>query len=137
MALELYALLPQRVLPQRQQWQAAIEALGLPVVLDPELDLPRTTGFRPCIVSGQASGCEIMIDSPVELVAAYPALQTAGIQYSTAISLRWGGDLRECACAMAAAAGLVSSWGAVAYYPDDDLVYSLADLQRDFRECVS
>jgi len=136
MALELHALLPMPTLPQRQQWQAAIDDLQLPFTLDPALDLPHTTGFRPCVVAGRDSGFEIQLDSPVDLLAAYPTLRAHGTNSSGAISFRWGGDLRECACVLAAAAALVSKWGAVAY-PDDDLIYDLAALKRDFQECLA
>ena len=114
MALELHALLPTSTLPQRQQWQAAIDDLQFPVTLDPALDLPDTTGFRPCVVAGWNSGFEIQIDSPVDLLAAYPTLRAQASNSSAAITFRWGGDLRECACVMAAAAALVNKWGALA-----------------------
>jgi len=51
------------------------------------------------------------------------------------ISFRWGGDLNECACVLAASAGLVRVCDAVAYYPDDDLNYELNRLLEDFRAC--
>ena len=52
------------------------------------------------------------------------------------ISFRWGGDMNECACVLAASAGLVRLCDAVAYYPDDDLTYDLNHLLEDFRACV-
>ena len=137
MALELHALLPTPTLPRRQPWQAAIDDLKLALTLDPDLDLPRTTGFRPCVVAGQNSGFEIQVDSPVEVLATYPNLRAHATNASTAISFRWGGDLRECACVLGATAALVSKWGAIAYYPEDDLLYDLEGLKRDFRECMA
>jgi hypothetical protein len=137
MALELHALLPSSAPPTRQQWQVAIDGLHLPLTLDPDLDLPRTTGFRPCVVAGHKSGFEVDVDSPVDLLAAYPTLLAHAATASTAISFRWGGDLRECACVMAAAAALVSQWGAVTYYPADDLIYDLEALKRDFHDCIA
>src|SRR5512143_2560290 len=135
MSLELHALLPSETLPRRNDWQTAIDDLHLSFTLDTELDLPRTTGFRPCVVAGEDSGFEIQVDSPADLLATYPTLRALAKDASTAISFRWGGDLRECACVLAAVAALVSKWGALAYYPDDDMIYDLEGLKHDFAEC--
>ena len=137
MALELHALMPTAALPRRQDWQAAVDGLQLPFTLDPELDLPSTTGFRPCIVAGENSGFEIYVDSPAGIMSTYPTLRAQVMQASAAITFRWGGDLRECACVMAAAAALVSHWAAIAYDPQDDVICDLEDLKRDFRDCIS
>lgn len=136
MALELHTLLSVDRYPTRSEWQSAVNELSLPVSLDPELALPSTTGFRPCTLNGSESGCEIHIDSAADLISRYPSLATPSSRPTLAISFRWSGSLDECACAMALAAGLVHKWAAVAYYPDDDMIYDLEGLQNDFRSCL-
>jgi hypothetical protein len=137
MSLSLYVFIPAGPLPSCDAWQAAIDRLGFPVVIDPGLDLPRSSGFRPCVLDGQASGFELYCDSGADLVAEYPQLRgRVDRAASTALIFQWGGDLRECACVLAAAAALVDSWRGLAYYPDDDLIYDAATLARDFRECL-
>ena len=136
MSLTLHVLLPRGPLPNRDSWQAAVDKLGLPFILDPSLELPVTLGFRPCTIRGQASGFELNVESAADLAEMYPSLGDHGHD-GTALTFYWGGDVTECACVMAAAAGLVSAYGGTAYYPDDDLMYDLEALQRDFRECLA
>jgi hypothetical protein len=44
--------------------------------------------------------------------------------------------MNECACVLAASAGLVKLRDAVAYYADDGIIYDLKGLLEDFRACV-
>jgi hypothetical protein len=106
------------------------------MILDPALKVPSETGFLPCKVDGVESGFELFWDSAADLITEYPTLERLAGARDPAASFRWGGDLKECACVMAAAAGLVSGVSAVAYYPDDDLRYTLDGLVGDFCECL-
>lgn len=137
MSIELHVLLFGAAIPDRRRWQEAIDLIGLPVVLDNELDLPVTTGFRPCIVSGQPSGFEISLDAVPELLAQYQQLQGNAANARIAVSFRFGGDLGECACALAAAAGLLKICPGVAYSPDDDVFYTPEALEDECRQCLS
>ena len=51
------------------------------------------------------------VDSVVELVAAYPEIEALVRSSHRVVSFRWGGELKECACAMGAAAGLIGPGG--------------------------
>jgi hypothetical protein len=137
MAAELHAFIPGSGFPARAEWQDAIDNLRLPVELDPDLVLPTTTGFRPCKLEGVDSGFELHVSEPRELLATYSSVSEKAPGASIAITFRWGGDLAECACVMAAAAGLVHKWNAVAYYPDDDMFYTLEGLKSDFQSCLA
>ena len=53
------------------------------------------------------------------------------------VSFRWGGDLKEFACAMGAAAGLIGQGGALIYYPSDDMWYELDGLRAEFAAAIS
>jgi len=137
MSVELHALMPNNDLPNRDDWQAAIDRLELPVQLYPGLDPSRDTGFSPCRLGERTAGFEIYRDSTEELASSYPSIAGIVQQDSVAISFRWGGDLAECACALAAASALASQFGAVVYYPADDIVYELDELLRETRGCLS
>jgi hypothetical protein len=111
--------------------------LGLPVVLDDTLALPHTTGYRPCRIRGEESGFELFVDTGAALLAHYPGLKGRVTPTAKIISFRWGGDLLEGACAMAAAAALLQQWQAIVYYPEDDVFYDLDRLKRDFADCIA
>ena len=78
-----------------------------------------------------------MVDSVAELVVAYPEIEAIVRSADRVVSLRWGGDLKECACAMGAAAGLIGPGGALIYYPADDMWYELDGLRADFAAALS
>jgi hypothetical protein len=135
--MELHALLVQSDYPSRDSWQAAIDALGLPLVLDADLQLPVTSGFVPCTLAGHDSGFEIFADDVDALLTECPELLGRARVARTAITFRWNGDLRQCACVLAAAAALVASRRAVVYYPNDDFFYDIETLISDFRQCAA
>ena len=136
MSLELYAFLAGE-LPTREAWQSAIQALGYPVSLDEALTVKESSGFVPCRLVDGDSGFELFVDRVQTIVEEYPTIKGRVQGRIWAISFRWGGNLGECACVMAGAAGLMRSSGAIVYYPDDDLWYEEADLRREFDSCFS
>jgi hypothetical protein len=137
MSLELHAFLRSATLPSVAEWQASITDLAFPLQLDPSLDLATAGGFVPCRVNDEASGVEMWVDSVAELVAAYPEIEAIVGSAHHVVSFRWGGDLKECACAMGAAAGLIGPGGALIYYPADDMWYELDGLRDDFAAAIS
>ena len=137
MSVELHAFLRSAGLPSATEWQASISELAFPLRLDPSIDLRTASGFVPCRVNDEASGVEMSVDSVAELVAAYPEIEAIVRGAHHAVSFRWGGDLKECACAMGAAAGLLGPGGALIYYPADDLWYDLDGLRAEFAAASS
>lgn len=135
MSAELHLFVPRGRAVERAAWQAAIARIGLDVELDPALDVARSRGYSPTRVRGQASGFEIQVDDAASLVAEYPSVRARVADCDRAVTLRWGGDLAECAAALAAAAGLVRACGALAYMPDEDLVCDEEQLVGDFHAC--
>ena len=130
MSLELHVLLTQRNFPTRDAWQKSIDAIGLPIRLYSSLESRSNVGFVPVDVEGGASGFELYFDDVAELISVYPKLKTLAADRNAALSFRWGGDLKECGCVLAAAAALLKDFDAIAYYPSDDIVY------RDFQQVV-
>jgi hypothetical protein len=136
MSLELHVFMKRESVPDRRRWQASIDALGLPLILYADLNLAKDTGFSPCKINGEDSGFEIFPnDEAKKLLSAYPHITSVVGDRDYVISFRWGGDLRECGCVFAAAAALVKSVDAVAYYPDDDIVYEMPRLLEEARQC--
>jgi hypothetical protein len=135
MSLDLYAFVSS--LPNRADWQSAVDQVGIDLKLDPELDLAQDSGFSPCELRGKPSGFEISIEAASETLETYPSLESAVGSRSHVICFRWAGDLAECACVMGASLALVRAFGAIAYYPADDITYDEGSLERDLRGCLA
>jgi hypothetical protein len=135
MSLDQFVFLD--ALPDRQGWQSAIDKLGIDLQLDPDLDLSRDKGFSPCKIRGASSGFELEVGRAAELLRDYPSLAPAIGSRSHVICLRWGGDLAECACVLGASLALVEAFGAVAYYPADDILYDAAKLKEEMLACLA
>jgi hypothetical protein len=131
MSLEMNVFLEKARIPDRSSWQAAVSSLGLPFELNPELDPLHDRGFSPSKLNGLDSGFEIYSESAKSVIENQPQLAEILDSRDWCISFRWGGNLSECACVLAASAGLVKLCDAVAYYPDDDLTYDLDGLVKE------
>jgi hypothetical protein len=83
------------------------QSLGLPLELNPDLDPLHDRGFSPSKLKGINSGFEIYSESAKNVVETQPQLAKIIGTRDWCISFRWGGDLSECACVLAASAGLV------------------------------
>lgn len=128
MSVELYAFIQRSDVPGQKEWQTSLNALEVPMLLDPKLQPFSDSGYSPCTLLGQGSGFEIYFAKSVGYLTEFLNLNVGN--RDTVIAFRWGGDLFECACAMGASLALASSHNAIVYYPDDDLVYSVDELKR-------
>ena len=137
MSVEMHVFLETKNIPSRDEWQASINALGLPLVLDAALNPRASAGFVPCKVRGADSGFELNLDDAHALAASYATAANAAGSRDAALSFRWGGDMAEAACALGAVAALVGNHGGVAYYPDDDVVCELEALRADAAQCLA
>jgi len=136
LSLEQHAFLMKGTVPSRTDWQAAITEIGFDMQIDPELKPFEAFGFLPCKLEGRDSGFEIYYDPSDELLTAYPQLKENTGLRDYSISFRWGGDMAECACVLIASAALAKSFGALVYYPDDNLLYSYDDLVREAKQAL-
>jgi hypothetical protein len=133
MSLEMHVFLEKRRVPDRAAWQAAVDSLALPVRLSPDLDPIHDKGFSPSEIKGLKSGFEICSQPPDAHMQNQAELAKVVGNRDWCISFRWGGDMNDCACVLAASAGLVRFCDAVAYYADHNLTYDLNRLLEDFR----
>jgi len=136
MSLEMHVFLEKRRVPDRASWQAAVDSLALPFQLDSDLDPIHDTGFSPSKINGLDSGFEIYSESAAGLLQDHAELAKAVGSRDWCISFRWGGDMNECACVLAASAALVKLCDALAYYPDDNLTYDLKRLIAETQSCL-
>ena len=135
MSQELHAFLKSDRLPDRQQWQQAIDALGLPLELDANREPARDRGYWRCKLDGKDTGIEIYTDDAQDVLGAYSNITKTVGKRDRVISFRWRGDLSECGCACTAAAALASAFDAVVYDPQQDLIADAAGLIADARQC--
>ena len=137
MSVEMHMFLHRSRVPDRASFQGAVESLGVPLQLElnPALDLGQDSGHSPCSLRGMDSGFEIHSGSSQEMLAEFPELKEAVGTRDWTISLRWGGNLRECACALAASAALVKLCDAVACSEDGE-VYDLQGLLDEVQDCL-
>ena len=134
MSLEMILFLEKSRIPERATLQNAVDSLGLPFQFYATLDLVNDRGFSPSSIKG--AGFEIFPQSAQEVLPDYPQVrETVGARDWT-ITLRWGSRMTECACVLAASAAMVKQCDAVAYYPADDLTYTLKTLVDEFQDCL-
>jgi hypothetical protein len=131
MSLEMHVFLDKGRIPDRSSWQSAVESLGIPFELYPALDPTHDSGFSPSKIRGLDSGFELYSEPAEEFLRGQPKLAAAVADRNWCISFRWGGDMNECACVLAAGAALVKFSDGVAYFPDDDLTYDLNGLLEE------
>jgi hypothetical protein len=136
MSLELHIFLKREVTPDRLRWQESIDALGMPLTLNPDLDLSKDSGFSPSKLNGEDSGFEIYPTDAREVLSAYPHLSSIVGNCDYVISFRWGGDLKECASVLFAVAALVKDCGGIAYSPHDDTVCDFDQLVAEAKQCL-
>jgi hypothetical protein len=136
MSLEMRVFLQKQKVPTKASWQAAVDSLGLPFRLSPDLDPIHDTGFSPSEIKGLKSGFEVHSEPADAHLQDQVELAKIVGNRDWCISFRWGGDMNECACVLAASAGLVRLCDAVAYYAGDNLIYDLNGLLKHFRACL-
>jgi hypothetical protein len=135
-SLELILFLEKSRIPNRATLQSAADSLELPFQCDPTLDLVKDSGFSPSSIKGISSGFEIYSQSAQEVLSDYPQMRATVGARDWTITLRWGGRMSECACALAASAAIVKLCDAVAYYPADDVTYTLKTVVDEFQDCL-
>jgi len=136
MSMEFNVFLRNSNFPDRAKWQKAIDEFGLPMKLDRSLDPKTNTGYVPVKLKDRESGFELYNDGSEELISDHPELAAAIGDRDTVLSFRWGGDLNEGGCSLAAAAALVKAFDAVGFDPQDGAFHTdFAELIRQAKEC--
>ncbi len=136
MANEQFAFIERAKVPSASQWQAAIDAAGFDLKLDPSLEPFEHSGFLPCTLFGADSGVETYYDPASEVISDPDLLNELYGGRDFCIRFRWGGSFREAACAMILSYSLAKSCGAVVSYEGDAPYVSLEALRTDTEEIL-
>ena len=126
MSMELHVLLSKSRLPNVRQWQAAIDALGFDVKLDPTLSLDADAGFCPAKFKGRDGGFEFSIWPASEIAETYPEFEAEFEGRDSSANFRWGGDLNGMACALVASAALAKVSDGVWFDPQEGACFDSA-----------
>lgn len=119
MAVELHVIMNEFRLPDVQQWQEAITALGFDVHLDPVEELRAHSGFLPATTRGRSSGFEFDVSSVREIFTSYPMLTSRMSGRDISVNFRFGSDVTEMASATAASAALARLSDGIWFDPQD------------------
>lgn len=130
MARQLHAHLNPASLPDRAALQQALDALKLGLKIDGPWSPEGPAGYLPFTVMGEDAGVYLGLehDQPPP-----QALAPEGSALTARLGLRWGGDAREQLTAVAVAAALATSFGAVVVDPDQSTLRSADALLRQAR----
>jgi len=131
MAQEQTAYLYRSSIPERLALQAAVDALGFDLKIDESYAPWESQGFLPCRLLQIESGFEIYFDEAMKLLQDFPNLGASVAGRDSAITFRWGGDMRELACVLIVSAALAKGFRAIVHYHGDDMPYSVDQLIQD------
>lgn len=137
MAVELHIFMQDSRVPNREDWQHAIEELGFPTILDSSLNLRRDTGFAPTSYRGQPTGFELCLEPTADVLSSYAHMESKVAGRDRCATFRWGNDLTECAAALSAAAALTKLTDGVYFDPDDDVLYNVEEAIEAVRRDLS
>ena len=123
MSMEVHIFLKKSDLPSLSAWQQTLRETDFPVGLHPTFDPIKDSGFVPTKMGELETGFEYFLSPKDEVVSSYPDLVGAVQSFDTAVTFSWGGDLAECAAALAAAAALATSSSGVMYDPQEGVLF--------------
>jgi hypothetical protein len=137
MSNEQYAFIEKAMVPSLESWQRAINETGIDLALYDKLKPFEDSGFSPCKLFGKESGFEITYAPAQEVLDGTGISQSVSGGKNYCISFRWGGDMRECACVMAACYALANRFGARISYEGEEPYASTAALLKDLLAIVA
>lgn len=136
MSLEMVVFVNKTRIPAVTDLQSAINAFGVQLEVNSALNLIEDSGFSPASINGVSSGFEVSSLPAQRIWHDHPSLKAIAGERDWSITLRWGGDMGECACVLGVSAALVKLCDAVAYYPPDSMTYNLSNLLNDLGACM-
>ena len=104
MSVDVFVFIRDNNLPNQQQWQAGLDALGIDLLISDVGDMGTHTGFWPVTFRGSATGFEFHMGSVNDLLG--DAAPSGLGDRDLAIDLVTGARMLELVCSLYAAAGL-------------------------------
>jgi hypothetical protein len=135
MSLEQHVFLHGSKVPSRDAWQHAIERLGFPTTLDPELNVQEDSGFSPAIYNGVATGFEFYLGPAAEILSNYAHIAEQVGSRDMCATFCIGADLVAFAAASSSAAALTQLTDGV--FVCDDTIYTAEDVVEATRRELS
>jgi hypothetical protein len=136
-SLNVHVFLRRHDLPTVVSWQDAIAANDFPMELGRTFNPFVDSGFVPCSFRGTQTGFEYYLSDRNSVGESYPDLQADIEDFDAAVSLRWGGDLNECATAVMSAAALTILVKGLMYYPNDQIRISFSEAAEYGRKTLA
>jgi hypothetical protein len=130
---ELTAFLARDRVPDRERLQAAVTALGFELFIHVTYRPFHSSGFLPCALAGRRAGFEIGFETAGLALTRRSRLAAEIGARDCAISLRWGEEMADCACALAIASALAADFGALVHYQETDQLCPADRLIEDAR----
>jgi len=127
------AFLNRDSVPNREELQASIDRFGFNLTLHPEFTPFIDSGFSPCILDGTPNvGFEVSYAPTSETVDGDPNLKAIAAGRDFSISMKWGGSMKDCACATIVSCALAKDFGAIVTYEGEppDTLEALLDETR-------
>jgi hypothetical protein len=134
MANEQYAFLKSSNVPTRDALQQAIDRAGFGLTLDADYQPRTNVGFVPCTLNGKPTGVEVCFDDSEELLDSFREIAE---DRDCCISFRWGGDMRECACAMVVSYALAESFEAIVSYEGEPPPESMEAFRKETESVIA
>ena len=119
-----FAFLAKDKVPSKEQWQSAIDELNFSIRLQiyPELKPFEDEGFSPCVWGDTEHdvGFEIFYEPSEDIHDDDEDLIEIINGNDYAISMCWGGSMKDCAAVMIVSCALAKSFGAVISYEGEE-----------------
>lgn len=132
--MELYVAVAS-ALPTADQIAAKSTQEGIALVIEP-IDWPTQSGFLSMVISGRSAGVEVDHMSPADSEEVLAAFGVPATPSTRIVAFRWGGDLTECGCALAAAASIAFLTEGDILDPEAGEKMSVAQAFADARQCL-
>jgi hypothetical protein len=114
------AFIARSQVPSRQALQDAVKNLRFKLTVDESWVAFESRGYMPCTLDGEDAGFDVRFSDSAAQLAEFAALQAQIGDRDTAISFRWGGDMRERVSAMIVCAVLAQACDALVLRQGDD-----------------
>ena len=136
-----FAFIKRSSVPNREELQASIDALGFDLKLHPEFNPTTDSGFLPFTLNGeQGPGFEVFYADTEEVAGDDEDLQSLAGGRDHCISMVWRSSMKDLACVMIVSCALTKDFGAVVSYegePPDSIGSMLEATQGILKDAAS
>lgn len=134
MAMEIYVL-SDKELNSIAEWQAAIDAEGYPLQLDPDVELETHSGFLPAHLRGKLTGFECDHFPADEFMQETREMSHVdfGHDWRYVLAFRWRGDFNEMRAALIASSAYAKATDGVVFDDQEEKIRDAAEALEEAR----